>query len=780
MPATLTPTKSAKTDTNKSRRIEMILRQVDSLPTLPAVALRLLSLTASDESDAREVIETVSADPALTANILAMCRHSDTGVRSDGLTIEKAVLLLGFNAVRNAVLSLKVMEVFGREERSGTSDEPEGGKRPDDESLVANRSSLVPAPFDRTGFWRHSLAVAVAAEQIAAAHSDQDDLPPAEAFVCGLLHDIGKLAIDFVLPKSYDRVAELVDLNQGNIAEFERRVIGIDHHTAGKRLAQQWDLPQMLQDCIWLHGAPLETLPQLDHRRMIGLVRLADLVARQQHIGYSGNFAMKADPAALAVQLDLDPDRVAQVTEELLGEVESRQRVLGLADVPTHRMFLESIQQANQKLGRLNAALDRRSRASSMQAKVLDAITMFHSDASPGRSVHDALAQIGQSAAEALGRGYWAIVHQPAMDDRWLLAEFDEAGMSPEFRWVDPPLDAPDITTIHALPTGIEGPNGSIAAAGFLPLLGGYLSHTTDISSLRVLPLGCGWGTSALLVHDCDALPPLSALAALTQTWGATLAAVSQHEGARRLSEQLAEANQALADAQDQLLQAEAISKLGELASGAAHEMNNPLAIISGRAQLLLNTLDRNGNAHAAAKVIDEQARRLSELITSLRLWADPPQPGRTPTDVTALLNRIVGGFIDELSQRHAPVSLQVKHDLPTIDLDPIMVTDALHELLRNAVQSQPKSAVHVIGRVNRADRMLVVQVIDDGVGMDAHTLSHAMDPFFSAKPAGRLIGMGLPRARQLIAAHGGQLHLRSLPGEGTIATVSLPLDSPR
>ena len=91
-------------DPARARRIELILRQIDSLPTLPAVATKLLSLTTSDDTDIRDVVELIRADQALTAKILSLCRRAYMGVRSDVLTIDKAVVLLGFNTIRSAVL----------------------------------------------------------------------------------------------------------------------------------------------------------------------------------------------------------------------------------------------------------------------------------------------------------------------------------------------------------------------------------------------------------------------------------------------------------------------------------------------------------------------------------------------------------------------------------------------------------------------------------------------------------------------------------------------------
>ena len=142
----------------KPRRIELILRQLDTLPTLPAIAARLLQLTASEASDAHEVMDLVRSDPALTAKVLSLCRTADKGVRSDVLTVERAVVLLGFTTIRNTVLSLKVFELFGVNQADvKTTNEPDDTQGPE--------------PFDRAELWTHALAVGILAELIAKAHS---------------------------------------------------------------------------------------------------------------------------------------------------------------------------------------------------------------------------------------------------------------------------------------------------------------------------------------------------------------------------------------------------------------------------------------------------------------------------------------------------------------------------------------------------------------------------------------------------------------------------------
>jgi len=760
------------TELTKPRRVELILRQIDALPTLPAVATRLLQLTADEASTANQVVRLIEADPALTAKVLALCKSADKGVRHDVLTVERAVVLLGFATIRNAVLSVQVYELFKPDRRKGK------GRRQADQ-----RTHPQAEPFDddarrldRSALWTHALAVACLAEGIAR-DAKLADVNADEAFVCGLLHDMGKLALDHVLPKSYAKVVELADLNQANIAEFEKRVIGLDHHTAGKRLAEHWGLPHAMQDTCWLHGAPFDTLPNLPHRRIVGLVQLADHLVRAQHLGYSGNHLLRHDANKLAQKLDLAPSVVDQAVTRLHDAVEQRSKAIGLGDIPSKDLFLQSIQRANVALGRLNHALDLRSRTTAVQARVLDAINAFHQNAQPDRSTQDVLDAVAASAIHLLGPGFTCLLHPGGPNhqgrDTWLIAQYDHEGNPLHAQVAEAPPHAPRIEQLDS--------NGTVAMdlMGLLPWVADFLVAADDLRNVRLMPLSAGFGTVALLLHDRPATPTAHQLTPVTQTWGAALAAADRHEGARRLGEELADANAALAEAQDRLLHTESLARLGEMAAGAAHEMNNPLAIISGRSQLLAHELTAGTKHQTAAQTIQREAHRLSDLISCLRMFAEPPEAKREPVDVLNLLDSIVKQLRQALQAREQslPIYLHVKEHHPVFLLDPQMVRDAVAELIHNAVQANPRKAITVSAVVEPGRQNLLVKVIDDGEGMDGHTLDHALDPFFSNKPAGRRVGMGLPRAGQLAAAHGGRVDLRSELGHGTTATLVLPLE---
>lgn len=745
------------TELSKPRRIELILRQIDSLPTLPTVATRLLQLTASDESHAREVIELVEADPSLTMKVLALCRTADKGLR-DVLTVERAVMMLGFQAIRNAVLSLKVFEAF---------DDP-SADLPRTEQDRFER-------FDRKGFWSHALAVAITAELIAKDHPSHTDLVADQAFVCGLLHDMGKLALDQVLPKSYARVVEACKLRQGNIAEIERKIVGIDHHTAGKRLAEQWGLPHMLQDCIWLHGSGFATLPNLEHKRMVGLIHLADLLVRRQMIGFSGNHNLSEDPAELIEALGLDPAIVDSAMVRLYPELERRGQMLGLDEVPSEKLLMQSIQKANEALGRLNGQLESRGRLVQAQSRVLETISLFHAQAEPGRSVQDVLEAVMGSARHLLGEGFYAVLYPTQNEDgepEWLVSHQAMEGRHTLVESIQPPPQAPDLTVMDASqPVGMN-------LVGLLPWLADSLVEAEDLRKVQLLPLSCGWGTSAILLHDRSTLPGWPLMQPLAAVWGASIAAAAQHEGVKRLGEELAESNRALADAQDRLLRQASLARLGEMAAGAAHEMNNPLAVISGRSQLLSLSLDQGSKHQQSAQLIYQESHRLSDLITALHMFADPPLAQCKPVDLLKLLDEAIRKTKRDRPKRERDVEvfLSAKQELPIINCDAPQVARAVSELLLNAIQSNPKTAVNLSATVDRETQCVLIQIGDDGDGMDGRTLSHAFDPFFSAKPAGRQVGMGLPRAQQLAIAHGGRIDIHSVLGQGTTATLTLPI----
>jgi signal transduction histidine kinase len=266
-------------------------------------------------------------------------------------------------------------------------------------------------------------------------------------------------------------------------------------------------------------------------------------------------------------------------------------------------------------------------------------------------------------------------------------------------------------------------------------------------------------------------------LVALAAGWGLALRTSQIREEAKTLSEQLAEANRQLQSAQAEILRSRTMITVGEMAAGAAHEMNNPLAVISGRSQILASQLT-DPKHKAAAHLISEQSHRLSQIITELMDFARPSAATPVETDLSDLLARAL-----HEAKAHAEVpdrTIEVTvTDVPPVRVDPNQVCAALVEVIDNALQATEGAAkgstIAIHGAYDPVSERVVLTVTDGGCGMDETTLRRAFDPFFSSKPAGRRRGLGLPKALRWIESSGGSMRLESRVGQGTRTIVLLP-----
>ena len=762
-----------------SRQIELIIERLDALPTLSPVAVRLLTVVSSSDAKIDEVVRLIESDPGLTTRILALVRRAASGLGDRVTTVRHATTMLGLEAVQSAVLGLAIYELF---EHAGHDQ---------DKSLASGAAlgSLADVPMlDRVRLWTHLVGVACAAESIAR-HNPRAGVKPAEAFLCGLLHDTGKLALDLCLPASYARVLALAERRRAASADVERKVIGIDHHTVGKRLAERWGLPTLLRDTIWLHSRPLASLPAEAPRATLGIINAARALCRELHVGLSFDFPRPVSSVACCEEAGLDPGALERVTPELHEAVAERCAALGL-NVPTsHEAMLGSIAQANRKLASLNAALDERARQAEAMRTALGAVGAFCQsmrDPSRPRSMEQTLSQIASSlcSLSPRTRPFAAfVVHRPDAD-HWEGWAFRDPGAACRRGEVDAPREADG--SVRPLSDLIAAAGADARMLGLLPWLTDCMSGAPSILSVRAIPLCTGSGIgaaasepAAVLLTDLE--PGAIGLAAgpfqtLVACWGAAICATASIESAVRLGERLAESARELSQAQHALAEAQALSRLGEMAAGAAHEMNNPLTVIRARSQLLLRRLT-NAQDRGAAEGVAQAATQISDLITSMHLLASPPTPSFESVRPRELAEEAARKAQHRTGLEHE-IRIDVPAYLPLMRADRDLFSLALAELIANALQSGEDPKVRVHAHIDPADDRLSFSVEDRGNGMSGHTLNHAFDPFFSDQPAGRRRGMGLARARSIITAHKGEVCLESSsdgPSKGTRAVITLP-----
>lgn len=212
---------------------------------------------------------------------------------------------------------------------------------------------------------------------------------------------------------------------------------------------------------------------------------------------------------------------------------------------------------------------------------------------------------------------------------------------------------------------------------------------------------------------------------------------------------------------------------LAEFSAGAAHELNNPLAIISGRAQLLLRGESHPERRRDLATIIG-QAERARAMLADLRLFARPPKPELRRVDLRELVGEILAAVREECAEREIEISFTSADGPAFCEVDPVQIRVALAAVCRNALEAIGQRGTIEIRLLQSADEV-VVEIVDSGPGISPELRPKVFDPFFSGRQAGRGLGFGLCKAWRIAKTHGGSLTLQSWPGQGTLVVLKLP-----
>jgi len=745
---------------------ELVLSYLDSLPTLPAVVVRVLQVTGDDRSAASDVVRLVGSDQSLAAKILSVARSAAYGVREPVTTLERGIPLLGLATIRSIALAAGIFDCFGK--RSGG----------------AGRA------FDRVEFWKHALAVACAARRLARARPELVSQPE-EAFVAGLLHDLGKVALDAIFPKAYDRVALEANHARGDIADSERAILGADHTVAGRRLAERWRLPRELRETIWLHHLAADALPaSVANPSLISLVQLADTIAREQRIGYSGNHVFYETSARLGERLGFGPTALAAAIEPLAGEVAEHVTLLGLDHETPQGVYLDALRRANAELSRVNAELEASNRRLAAADRYFKAISHFELHLSDWADPPAVVRAAAKAAAAALQRlplaAFGVRDNASAVDLCWIDRTADQERQFT--RAVPPDLATWLAQVVKSLDSIVTQPPPAVRG-----LLGTTIG-ATEASTAWLLPILHQGAVAGGIVYlsDSDERQRLAdeaeELRSFLTSLGLALGRANAQAATHRLSEDLAESNRRLQQMQAELLRSRTLSMIAEMAAGAAHELNNPLTVIKGWAQRLISTVE-DLETQRVLQTIAAKADECSGIVSELLDFARPRPPQLAPVDLAELLAEVRAEWLARTGLPATRLRLENFRSTeerpnfasPAVLADRQQLKSVLSELVSNAVDAiATNEGTVVLGwQTTIQPDLLEVIVEDNGCGMAPSVFQRAFDPFFSQRLAGRRRGLGLPRAYRIIESHGGRIWLESQPGEGTTVHVLLPKAGP-
>ncbi|MFA5905373.1 MAG: HDOD domain-containing protein [Desulfobacula sp.] len=272
----------------ENQELKKRLSGIKSLPTLPVVANNVIKLTQNPDSTAFEIAEAISQDQSLASKVLKTANSSYYGFPRKITTINYAIVVLGLNNIKNIVLSTSIMKQFSKK----------------DENLL----------FDHKDFWKHSLLCGIISKKISEHMGIKNS---EEMFMCGLLHDFGKLILDTFFKEEFILALQLAKDSHLTLMEAENKVFGFNHSGVGALLLKKWSLPPLLVKAVGSHHNPEESQNAF---RIVSIVHVSDYLCRKIGIGSSGdNVLPELNMKAFKI-VDLTPEQIKRMSLQVTKE----------------------------------------------------------------------------------------------------------------------------------------------------------------------------------------------------------------------------------------------------------------------------------------------------------------------------------------------------------------------------------------------------------------------------------------------------------------------------
>jgi len=238
--------------------------------------------------------------------------------------------------------------------------------------------------------------------------------------------------------------------------------------------------------------------------------------------------------------------------------------------------------------------------------------------------------------------------------------------------------------------------------------------------------------------------------------------------------EQLLEELEDLKRTQATLVQTEKLTSLGKLVSDMAHEINNPLMVISGRAELsLMDELDEGIKGNF--KTIVEQSNRIKDMIRKLLIFSKPSKGTVSEVDINESIGAVIKSMEQDFQPKGVTITKNFGPSLPKIEIDDNQMRDVFINLIGNSVEAMPEGGIITVS-TSKVNNHIRIDFKDTGRGIPREDIKKVFDPFFTTKEKGA--GLGLSMCYGIVKIHNGRLCYESAPSQGTTATLLLPIEA--
>jgi len=224
-----------------------------------------------------------------------------------------------------------------------------------------------------------------------------------------------------------------------------------------------------------------------------------------------------------------------------------------------------------------------------------------------------------------------------------------------------------------------------------------------------------------------------------------------------------------------QIMQSEKLASLGRLAAGIAHEIRNPLGVISGSAETLLKQDDPE-TRREMARYIMEETERINSMISNFLHFARPKEPELQRCNLVDLLSSMLQLITPEARSRNVEIVKKIPHEPLVARIDREQIRQALMNIILNALEAMPQGGVCRVALTKNGRDRVMIRLSDTGPGISKEVVSRVFDPFFTTKDRGT--GLGLSIAHTIVEKHGGTISVRTRAGKGTTFSVNLPYEA--
>ncbi len=750
---------------------------LESLPTLPAVAMEAIGLMDGEVSTFGSISNLLKNDQVLTGKILHYANSAQVGARKEIKTVAQAVSAAGFNAVRSIILSVSVFDSFS-------------------EKTAGDRAKIA-------YFWLHSIGVAATAELLARAlHFPA----PEEAYVAGLIHDLGKLVCYQQFPEKFGRICRELEQKESRSEllplDIEKSITGVNHVDVGKVLGERYGFPENLTRSMWLHHQPVIEPISPDADQLPLLIRFADVLCVTHNVGSSyflteNPFCHEHFHFALENLLrlhHLSADDIDDIMTEVHRRVEDVGKILGVWDKEKYHKFLSK---ANVTLGKMSLELDESNREHVAINKVLSATCSMHKRLHAHLSLTEAARVVTDSVCEAFDvRRCLCLIRDPlahrfvgTISDDMVFHDIELpsrlSDMSGKLDYSSNDIEIEAANRLEQVTHDLV--HGRIEESKMINMMTGSKFLATFFMADRK----SRWRNEQLLgqlVVDFSSGPDFilhgftglqKHFEAMTSAVGSAIERLLLQNDLSRQARKLAETSRKMEENQRQLFLSHRLATVGHLAAGAAHEINNPLTIVSLNLQILKKlaaSLPDSQSFTERLDVIHGQERRISQVIQDLMAFANPTEPKFCPTNIDEIVEKSLNLFTSREPLENITIDNTLSNDFPLLMVDPQQIEQVLLNLFFNGCQSMPHGGTMTLRAIADND-FLSLSVCDTGLGIAHKNLNKIFDPFFTTKLEGEGTGLGLAVSHAIVEHNGGTLRVESAEGKGATFLLRLPLD---